>query len=166
VAIVLEMIDRAPMIDDIDVRLWEISEKLIRANLTPAQESAAIDRCKAIYEELHPETKHGGDRKSDQVENISTRSFADATADPIGKTSRSVRTAAARGEALDDIKGDVVGPTLDKGVEMDALAKMQPAVQFYLHHYAPSCTQLQPSRIQGITNAEPHRSGKRYCNAR
>jgi hypothetical protein len=34
---------------------------LIRCNLTPAQEAAAISRHKAIYEELDPETKRGGE---------------------------------------------------------------------------------------------------------
>lgn len=29
---------------------------------------------------MHPETGHGGDRKSDQVDNLSTRSFAAETA--------------------------------------------------------------------------------------
>jgi hypothetical protein len=30
---------------------------MIRCNLTPAPEAAVIARCKAIYQELHPETK-------------------------------------------------------------------------------------------------------------
>jgi hypothetical protein len=66
---------------------------------------------------LHPETKHGGDRKSDQVDNLATRSFADATADATGKTDRAVRMAAARGEALGDDLNDIAGTSLDKGVE-------------------------------------------------
>jgi len=44
---------------------------------------------------------------------------ASATADATGKDERSVRRAAARGQAL----GDVTGTSLDKGVELDALAK-------------------------------------------
>ena len=40
---------------------------------------------KAIYLEMHPETAHGSDRKSDQVANSATRSFAQDTA---GKTSQ------------------------------------------------------------------------------
>jgi ParB family chromosome partitioning protein len=55
-------------------------------------------RRKAIYEELHPETKHGGDRKSDQTANFATRSdsFVSATSDATGKAERTVRLAAAR----------------------------------------------------------------------
>jgi ParB family chromosome partitioning protein len=75
--------------------------------------------------ELHPETRHGGDRKSDQVEKSSTcsDSFAEATAAATGKTSRTVRTAAARGKALGGALKDIAGTSLDSGVELDALAK-------------------------------------------
>jgi ParB-like chromosome segregation protein Spo0J len=109
--------------DDLHAELAEIDENLIRCNLTPAQEASAISRRKAIYEELHPETKHGGDRKSDQVANSATR-FTEATADATGKAERTIRQAAARGEVLGDDLNDIAGTSLDKGVELDALAKM------------------------------------------
>jgi len=66
------------------------------------QEASAIFRRKAIYETIHPETKHGGDRKSDQVANSATRSdrFTSATSEATGKSERTIRRAAARGEAL------------------------------------------------------------------
>ncbi|CAN2533045.1 hypothetical+protein [Methylocapsa aurea] len=94
--------------------------------MTPAQEASAIFRRKRIYEELHPETKHGGDRKSDQVDNLSTRSerFTAATSEATGKDERTIRRAAARGEALGADLKSIAGTSLDKGVELDALAKM------------------------------------------
>ncbi len=72
------------------------------SRVTLAQEASATFRRKQIYEELHPETKHGGDRKSDQVANSATRSdrFTSATSEATGKSERAVRMAAARGEAL------------------------------------------------------------------
>ena len=49
--------------------------------------------------------------------------FASATSDAIGKSRRSIEIAAARGESLgDDLAADM-GTSLDKGVELDALAK-------------------------------------------
>jgi ParB family chromosome partitioning protein len=100
---------------------------LVRADLTPAQEASATFRRKAIYEELHPETKAGAAGASarwngkDANENSA---FASATSDAIGKNRRSVEIAAARGEALGDDLGAVTGTSLDKGVELDALAKL------------------------------------------
>jgi ParB family chromosome partitioning protein len=63
--------------------------------------SPTFSRRKAIYEELHPDTKHGGGRKGDQVANFATR-FTSDTAEGTGKSERAIRLAAARGEALGD----------------------------------------------------------------
>jgi hypothetical protein len=46
-----------------------------------------------------------------------------ATADATGKNERTIRRAAARGEALVDDLGAVTGTSLDKGLELEALAK-------------------------------------------
>ena len=50
--------------------------------------------------------------------------FTAATADATGKDERTIRRAAARGEALGDDLGAVTETSLDKGVELDALAKL------------------------------------------
>ena len=88
--------------------------------------SSAIFRRKAIYEELHPETKHGANQHTRGVDNLATPSdrFTAATADATGKDERTIRRAAARGEALGDDLGAVTETSLDKGVELDALAKL------------------------------------------
>ena len=67
-------------------------------------------RRKAIYEELHPETKHGGNAggPSGQFVHTAKADFASATADATGKDERTIRRAAARGEALGDDLGAVV----------------------------------------------------------
>lgn len=110
------------------------SAKLRRRNpLWPARYGLPGDECehhrvrrskarrKEIYEALHPETRHGGDRKSNQVDNLSTRSFAEETALATGRDARSVRRDASRGEALGEALEDIAGTSLDKGVELDAL---------------------------------------------
>ena len=114
--------------DNLKAELAEIDENLIRANLTPAQEASAIARRKSIYEAMHPETKHGGDRRSDQVGDLHTRSerFTSATADATGRDESAIRRAAARGRALGDELDGIAGTSLDKGAELDALAKMNP----------------------------------------
>ena len=64
---------------------------------------AAKERRKAIYEELHPETRHGGDHGNQhtggkrQDDNLS---FCQNTASATGKDRRTIERAAARGAAL------------------------------------------------------------------
>ena len=84
---------------------------------------------KAIYEELHPETRHGGDRKSDQVANSAIR-FTATASEATGKSERTVRIAAARGEALGEDLATVTGTSLDKGVELDELRRSAAATTY------------------------------------
>jgi len=67
---------------------------------SPADRAAHTARRKAIYIELHPETGHGGDRRSDQVADFATRSFVSETAETSGKAERTVRLDAERGEKV------------------------------------------------------------------
>lgn len=105
--------------------LSSLSQKRRRARFgkSASQEASAIFRRKAIYEELHPETKHGGNAGGPcgQFVHTAKADFASATADATGKDERTVRRAVARGEALGDDLGAVTGTSLDKGVELDAL---------------------------------------------
>jgi len=112
------------------IELAEIDENLIRAELTPAERALHVGRRKQIYERLHPEAKHGGDRKSAG----SSRQIGDLkrfTADAAEKTGQSERALQRDAERADKVVvlPDIAGTSLDKGVEIDALAKLPAAEQ-------------------------------------
>lgn len=74
-----------------------------RAELSPADRATQTARRKAIYLELHPETAKGvagAGARWDATDNLSTASFAAATADAIGKDERTVRRGRARRKGL------------------------------------------------------------------
>ena len=108
-----------------EAELIEIDENLIRADLSPAERAMHVGRRKELYEKLHPQTKHGGDRKSakarssPQVED----SFAKHTAKKTGRSRQSVERDAARASKV-TVLADIAGTSLDQGDEIDALAKL------------------------------------------
>lgn len=109
-------------VDDLHAELMEIDENLARSELSPAEEASHIARRKAIYEKIHPETKHGGNQSpSGKFFHTDKASFVQETASASGKTDRAIRMAAARGRVLGSDINRIVGTSLDKGVEMDAL---------------------------------------------
>lgn len=117
--------------DDLHAELAEIDENLIRNELSPAERAISIARRKAIYEELHPETKHGTPGVSRQVGDTRERGdktrFTKQTADTTGESERSIQRNAKRGEELGtEALRRVVNTSLDKGEELDALAKLTP----------------------------------------
>lgn len=112
--------------DDLHAELAEIDENYVRNELSPAERAIAIDRRKAIYEALHPETKAGvAGGKARQGSASDKLSFAESTAEATGKNKRTVERDAHRGGQVGaDQLRDVVGTSLDKGEELDALAKL------------------------------------------
>jgi ParB family chromosome partitioning protein len=115
-------------IDDDQALLAEIDENLIRAELSPAERALHIAHRKELYEKIHPDIdKHGGDRKSaearssSQVENL--KSFIDALAAMTGKGRSTLARDVTRGNEV-VVLSEIIGTSLDKGAEIDALAKL------------------------------------------
>jgi hypothetical protein len=77
---------------------------LCRANLSPAERAKQIARRKDIYEELHPETRHSGDRKSSRnlCDLNDDDRFTSNTAAAVGKSERVVQIDAERGKKISD----------------------------------------------------------------
>jgi ParB family chromosome partitioning protein len=134
----LEEIECLVMDDDVlHADLAEIDENLCRAGLTPAETAAAMVRRKEIYILLHPETASGKVQAKamnarlgrGNVNENNSPTFTAATAAATGMNRRSVEKAVARGQALkpEDLQ-KIVGTSLDKDVELDALAII-PSVQ-------------------------------------
>lgn len=121
--------------DDLHAELAEIDENLVRNELSPAERAISTARRKAIYEDIHPETAHGGDRSgmggaSRQVGDLKSgdgppKRFTQATADVTGASERSIQRDAARGEKLGpEVLRRIVGTAIDTGEQIDALAKL------------------------------------------
>jgi N6-adenosine-specific RNA methylase IME4/uncharacterized ParB-like nuclease family protein len=114
-----------------DALLAEIDENLMRLDLSPAERSAHQVARKAVYERLHPETKAtsaGGPGRAKtrrQVGDESTPAdrYTKETAEKTGRSERNVQREAKRGKEIPNVIA-LVGTSLDKGEELDALAKL------------------------------------------
>lgn len=77
-------------------KLAEIDENFVRKNLSLIEFGDLLLRRKEIYEELHPETKNGGDHCSEESRSAkctsaSAKSFVDDTAEKLGVNPSTVR---------------------------------------------------------------------------
>lgn len=119
-------------VDDLHAELAEIEENLIRAELSVLERSEHLARRKAIYEELHPETAHGGTgrgRERDRVADsatLKTPSFAQDTAAKTGTSARviheNVQIAQAIAPEVKEALRDT--PLADKKTALLDIAKM------------------------------------------
>ncbi|MCA2374499.1 ParB N-terminal domain-containing protein [Agrobacterium genomosp. 3 str. CIP 111-78] len=86
---------------DDDARLEEVMENLGRYDLNKLDRCQHLYELKQVYERLHPEAKHGGDRKSEiktqnlrlDPESPEIFGFAAAMAEKIGMSRRSIELA-------------------------------------------------------------------------
>jgi ParB/RepB/Spo0J family partition protein len=110
--------------------LIEIDENLIRSDLSPAEEAMHLTRRKELYEKVHGKSKAKGARAAnkkmgkttDPTDNLSD-AFTTDLAKKTGQTARNVRRKVARSKNVAVLSG-IVGTSLDKGCQIDALAKL------------------------------------------
>ena len=114
-----------------NVRLAEIDENLARGELSPAERAIHIDERKKIYEKQNGPAKAAGARGSNKKQgkgqkdakpNFGSASFTADTAKKTGRSKSSVQADATRAKSIPNLK-DCIGTSLDKGDELDALAK-------------------------------------------
>jgi N6-adenosine-specific RNA methylase IME4 len=118
-----------PWKSDDETLLAEIDENLIRGELSPAERADHVAKRKPLYERLHPETKHGGapgagrGRGKALRKDIKNISFVADIAKKTGRSEVGVAKDATRAKHIPSISR-LVGTSLDKGEELDALVKL------------------------------------------
>lgn len=82
--------------DALLIELAEIDENFVRYELTEIELGEHLKARKEIYEKLYPQTKHGGDRKSEIKRRIPSfdfqaKSFAEDTSDKLNKSQTTIK---------------------------------------------------------------------------
>ncbi len=115
------------VIGDIEAKRREIQENIYRADLTELDRSVFFDAQKRLYEAEHPETKHGGDRVSEQAAIFGDKvlRFTLEAQEKLGCSERTVQRILARAAIPADIRSRIAFTGLaNKGAELDALIKL------------------------------------------
>lgn len=107
----------------LQARLEEVDENLMRRELSALDRAVFLAERKAIWEQMHPETRHGGRRESKST-SLSTCAgrFSKATAEKLGLSERSVHRAVRRAELPAEIRAKLAfHPVADSAAELDKL---------------------------------------------
>lgn len=133
---ILEWVDIPAIVlkaNELEAKLLEIDENLFRRELSPLDRATFLATRKEVYEALHPETKHGGDRKSDQSDKLGDliASFTEETAERLNLSRRTVeRSVALYKNIQPDVRQQIAGTWVaDSGAQLDELAKQTPDMQ-------------------------------------
>lgn len=117
-----------------DEALREVDENLMRRELTELDRAVFMAKRAEIYERLYPQTKKGGDRRSDQNDKFvalipQQASFSTETSKKLGFSERQVQRVLKRGRDIEPPLRALLAPTrwADHGATLDALVKLSPA---------------------------------------
>lgn len=148
-------------LDGLLAELAEIDENFVRRDLSDAEFRELLLHRKEIYESLHPEAKHGGDRsKRTKCPFASAKSFADDTADKWGVDPRTVRREIQTAKNLTSEAKTIIGDMKITKKEALKLSRLPPEQQ------EDAASQLAAGDIHSVdeyqpTHAEPQTSEQR-----
>lgn len=115
-----------------EARMREIDENVYRHDLSDLDRAVFLAEKKALYEKLHPETRHGGDRTSEQAAifgDLAPR-FTEEVKDRLGYSERTIQRVVARAKIAPGVRLLLAGSWIArKGGELDALARLPPEDQ-------------------------------------
>lgn len=117
------------------LRVWEIMENLNHEGLTALERAESLAALKVLHEELYPEAKHGGDRKSKTAKKRKNQneifSFSSEAAERTGLSRRAIEIAVAMVASLDaGVKARVRRTWLeDHQAGLRQLSAQQPEMQ-------------------------------------
>lgn len=116
--------------------LAEVDENVVRKGLSAVEYSDLLLRRKEIYEMLHPETKNGGDRKSEKIRiakcnSDSAKPFIQDTAEKLGVHPTTVARQIQTAKNLTTKAKDIIRDTGTKITKKDALkmSRLKPEQQ-------------------------------------
>ncbi|MDE6454882.1 MAG: ParB N-terminal domain-containing protein [Dysosmobacter sp.] len=116
--------------------LAEVDENVVRKGLSAVEYSDLLLRRKEIYEMLHPETKNGGDRKSEKIRiakcnSDSAKPFIQDTAEKLGVHPTTVARQIQTAKNLTTEAKDIIRDTGTKITKKDALklSRLEPEQQ-------------------------------------
>jgi len=144
--------------DPLLVELARIDENLQRKVLTKLEQSQALARRKAIYEELHPETKFGNSQATGsnrvQGRHVSAKlapTFAEDTAAKTGKGRRTVQREAKIGQNLDPQAAEMLKGTAveDNQLELETMSRLPAEKQQKV------AAQIKAGKMKSVRKAEP-----------
>ncbi len=119
-------------LSDLQARLFEIDENLLRHELNPLDRAVFLAERKSVYEALHPETKKGAKNQhtKDDLPN-DTMSFSKDAAEKTGLNPRTIERAVTIARKIPpEIRKSLAGTAFSKNQnELLLLAKQEPAQQ-------------------------------------
>ena len=151
-------------LEGLQAELAEIDENFVRADLETVEFGKLLLRRKEIYETLHPETKRGGDRKSEKIKSAkctfdSVPSFVDDTAEKLGVHRATVKRQIQIAKNLTPETKEIIQDTDRKIKKKDLLklSRMEPEQQ------EQAASQLAAGKIKSadeFRQEEPPRPSK------
>lgn len=146
-------------LDGLLAELAEVDENVVRRGLSAVEYSDLLLRRKEIYEMLHPETKNGGDRRSEKIRiakcnSDSARPFIQDTAKKLGVHPATVARQIQTAKNLTPEAKDIIRSTGSKITKKDALklSRLEPEQQ------KEAASQLAAGDIHSMDQYHPAQS--------
>lgn len=143
-------------LEGLQAELAEIDENFVRTDLSAIEYGDLLLRRKEIYEALHPETRNGGDRKSEKIRTSKCRSdfersFVQDTAEKLGVGKRTVERQIQTAKNMTPEAKAIIRESGAKMTKKDAmkLSRLKPEQQ------KDAASQLAAQEISSMAEYQP-----------